>query len=485
MKGKSILLIIGGGIAAYKSLDLIRRARERGARVRAVMTEGAQHFVTPLSVATLCEEKVFADLFDLKDETEIGHIRLSREADLIIIAPATANLLARMANGIADDLASTVLLAANKPVLAAPAMNWKMWDNPATRRNLAQLKADGLTLVGPNEGAMACNEWGIGRMAEAEEILAAAEMLLAGEEGRLLAGAHVLITAGPTYEPIDPVRYIANRSSGKQGYAIAAAAARLGARVTLVSGPVNLKAPAGVEVIRVETARDMLGAVQARIPADIAVFAAAVADWRPAELHASKLKKAGSVGAAPLALTENPDILKTIASRKTRRPALVIGFAAETDHVLAYAKDKLEAKGCDWIVANDVSAETGVMGGDDNQVHLVTKERVESWPAMTKDGVAMELMRRAAVFWRGGRADVQSGGIGHAEHTLFPAIPPACPAYKGACARPGIDAARISDAPCGRHGPAGRPGAGGDRLPADGGARLDSHWPRHRDSHRL
>jgi phosphopantothenoylcysteine decarboxylase / phosphopantothenate---cysteine ligase len=408
LKGKSILLIIGGGIAAYKSLDLIRRARERGAKIRAVMTGGAQHFVTPLSVATLCEEKVFTDLFDLKDEAEIGHIRLSRDADLIIIAPATANLLAKMASGIADDLASTVLLAANKPILAAPAMNWKMWDNPATQRNLAQLKADGLHSVGPNEGAMACNEWGVGRMAEPEEILDAAATLLAGDDGRMLLGAHVLITAGPTHEPIDPVRYIANRSSGKQGYAIAAAAARLGARVTLVSGPVHLKPPAGVDVVRVETAREMLAAVQSRLPADIAVFAAAVADWRTAEFHPSKLKKAGSVAAPALALAENPDILKAIASRKSRRPALVIGFAAETDHVLAYAKGKLEAKGCDWIVANDVSAETGVMGGDDNQVHLVTGAGAESWPAMTKDGVATELMRRAAAFWRGGRAGARA-----------------------------------------------------------------------------
>jgi phosphopantothenoylcysteine decarboxylase/phosphopantothenate--cysteine ligase len=404
MHAKSILLIIGGGIAAYKSLDFIRRARERGARVRAVMTEGAQHFVTPLSVATLCEEKVFTDLFDLKDETEIGHIRLSREADLIVIAPATANLLARMANGIADDLASTVLLAANKPILAAPAMNWKMWENPAAQRNLALLKADGVHIVGPNEGAMACNEWGIGRMAEPEEIIAHTEMLLAGGEVPL-ADAHVLVTAGPTHEPIDPVRYIANRSSGKQGYAIAAAAAKLGARVTLISGPVNLKAPAGVRVIRIESARDMLAAVESTLPADIGVFTAAVADWRPAGFSDAKLKKAGSVGAPPLALAENPDILRTIASRKSRRPALVIGFAAETDHVLAYAKDKLEAKGCDWIVANDVSAETGVMGGDNNQVHLVTRAGTESWPAMTKAGVAMELMRRAAAAWAAIPAD--------------------------------------------------------------------------------
>ena len=297
MKGKSILLIMGGGIAAYKVLDLIRRARERGATVRTVLTAGAQHFITPLSVATLSEEQVFTELFDLKDETEIGHIRLSREADLIVVAPATANLLARMTHGLADDLASTVLLAANKPILAAPAMNWKMWENPATKRNLAQLEADGLHIVGPNEGAMACNEWGIGRMAEPEQILAAAETILAGEEGGLLAGAHVLVTAGPTHEPIDPVRNIGNRSSGKQGYAIAAAAARLGARVTLISGPVALPPPPRVEVIRVETAREMLASVEAALPADIAVFAAAVADWRAAQPHKSKLKKAGSAGA--------------------------------------------------------------------------------------------------------------------------------------------------------------------------------------------
>jgi len=398
VNGTSILLVIGGGIAAYKSLDLIRRARERGARVRAVMTAGAAHFVTPLSVATLCEEKVFSDLFDLKDETEIGHIRLSREADLIIIAPATANLLARMANGIADDLAATVLLAANKPILAAPAMNWKMWSHPATQRNLAQLRADGVHVVGPNEGAMACNERGIGRMAEPDEILAAAAMLLTAEQGQLLTGAHVLVTAGPTHEPIDPVRYIANRSSGKQGYAVAAAAARLGATVTLVTGPVGISAPAQVKVIRVETAQEMLAAVEAALPADIGVFAAAVADWRLAEHHGSKLKKAGSAGAPPLALTENPDILKTIASRPARRPALMIGFAAETENVVEFAKAKLAAKGCDWIVANDVSPGSGVMGGNNNEVHLVTAKGVESWPAMSKDGVAAELMRRAAAY---------------------------------------------------------------------------------------
>jgi phosphopantothenoylcysteine decarboxylase/phosphopantothenate--cysteine ligase len=403
VNGKTILLIIGGGIAAYKALDLIRRARERGARVRAVLTEGARQFVTPLSVATLCEEQVFTDLFDLKDETEIGHIRLSREADLIVIAPATANLLARMVHGLADDLATAVLLAANKPILAAPAMNWKMWDNPATRRNLAQLKADGVHIIGPGEGAMACNEWGVGRMAEPMEILDAAGRLLAGGEARLLEGAHVLVTAGPTHEPIDPVRYIANRSSGKQGYAIAAAAARFGARVTLVSGPVALKTPAGVEAIQVETARDMLAAVESALPADIAVFAAAVADWRVAQSHPAKLKKAGSAEPPPLALTENPDILRIIASQSARRPPLTIGFAAETENVVANAKHKLAAKGCDWVVANDVSAESGVMGGNDNQVHLVTAAGVESWPAMTKEAVAEALMRRAAAY-RGARS---------------------------------------------------------------------------------
>lgn len=409
--GASILLVIGGGIAAYKALDLIRRLREKGARVRAVLTEGATHFVTPLSVATLCEEKVFTDLFDLKDETEIGHIRLSREADLIIVAPATANLLARMAHGLAGDLASTVLLAADKPILAAPAMNWKMWSHPATLRNLAQLKADGVHFVGPNEGAMACNEWGMGRMAEPDEIVRAAEHLLSEGEAPLLAGKHVLVTAGPTHEPIDPVRYIANRSSGKQGFAIAAAAKNYGARVTLITGPVTLTAPQGVETVRVETAEQMLAAVEAALPADIGIFAAAVADWRLAQPHGSKLKKAGHGSTPPLALTENPDILKRIASLETRRPALIIGFAAETENVVAYAREKLAAKGCDWIVANDVSAGSGVMGGNDNQVHLVTADGAESWPAMTKDGVAAELMRRAAAHLQA-PPRARAGGLG-------------------------------------------------------------------------
>jgi phosphopantothenoylcysteine decarboxylase / phosphopantothenate---cysteine ligase len=405
VNGKSILLIIGGGIAAYKSLDLIRRARERGARVRAVLTEGAQHFVTPLSVATLCEEKVFTELFDLKDEAEIGHIRLSREADIIIIAPATANLLARMAHGLADDLATAVLLAADKPILAAPAMNWKMWDNPATRRNIAQLRADGVRFAGPGEGAMACNEWGVGRMAEPADILDAAAALLRGDAALPLAGKHVLVTAGPTHEPIDPVRYIANRSSGRQGFAIAAAAARLGARVTLVSGPVAIAPPEGVTVIRVETARDMLAAVEKALPADIGIFAAAVADWRTAENHDEKIKKGGKAKVPALALVENPDILATIAKHALLRPPLVIGFAAETENVVGYAKKKLASKRCDWIVANDVSLERGVMGGRENQVQLVTAQGVESWPKMSKEAVAEELMQRAGAFLSGaGRA---------------------------------------------------------------------------------
>jgi phosphopantothenoylcysteine decarboxylase/phosphopantothenate--cysteine ligase len=403
VNGKSILLIIGGGIAAYKSLELIRRARERGAAVRAVLTPSAQQFVTPLSVSTLCEEKAFTELFDLKDETEIGHIRLSRDADIIIIAPATANLLARMANGLADDLATSVLLAANKPILAAPAMNWKMWENPATRRNLARLRADGVHFTGPAEGAMACNEWGVGRMAEPAGILDAAERILNAGAGPL-KGAHVLITAGPTHERIDPVRYIANRSSGKQGYAIAAAAAALGARVTLVSGPVALAPPANVRLVRVESARQMLDAAEAALPAEIGIFTAAVADWRAADEHAQKIKKLGKGKAPTLTLAENPDILRSVARHASLRPPLVIGFAAETENIVDYAKKKLAAKGCDWIVANDVSAETGVMGGDDNQVLLVTKDGAEGWPPMRKDEVAEKLMQRAAAFLRDKRS---------------------------------------------------------------------------------
>ncbi|HKJ62994.1 MAG TPA: bifunctional phosphopantothenoylcysteine decarboxylase/phosphopantothenate--cysteine ligase CoaBC [Hyphomicrobiales bacterium] len=400
MNGKSILLIIGGGIAAYKSLDLIRRAREKGARVRAVLTPAAQNFVTPLSVSTLCEEKAFTDLFDLKDETEIGHIQLSREADIIIIAPATANLLARMANGLADDLATSVLLAANKPILAAPAMNWKMWENPATQRNIARLREDGIHFVGPAEGAMACNEWGIGRMAEPLDILDAADFILRDKSQMPLQGLHVLVTAGPTHEAIDPVRFLSNKSSGKQGYAIAAAAAGLGARVTLVSGPVAEKAPAGTDLIKVETAKEMLSAVKDALPADVAIFTAAVADWRVTGKNTQKIKKLGKDAPPALTLTENPDILRTIAKHRSHRPPLVIGFAAETESVVSNAQKKLMTKGCDWIVANDVSERTGIMGGAENEVHLVTADRVEDWPPMSKINVAEALMQRAVEFLR-------------------------------------------------------------------------------------
>ncbi len=400
---KRILLVIGGGIAAYKCLELIRRARDRGYRVRAVMTRAAAEFVTPLSVGALTGDRVFADLFSLDDEREIGHIRLSREADLIVVAPATADLLAKMAGGHADDLATAVLLATDKPVLVAPAMNPFMWRHPATRRNVAQLAADGIAIVGPNSGEMAeRNEAGPGRMAEPHEILAAIEARLATTATHRmakgpLAGRHVLITSGPTHEPIDPVRYIANRSSGKQGHAIAAAAAALGARVTLVSGPSAQPDPAGVDVIHVESARDMLAAVEASLPADCAVFAAAVADWRVANATDEKIKKDGKSRTPRLELVENPDILRTIANEPPgRRPPLVIGFAAETENVLEYARKKRKAKGCDWIVANDVSPETGIMGGDRNTVHLITETGVDSWPEMDKPAVARVLMERAA-----------------------------------------------------------------------------------------
>ena len=393
MQGKSILLIIGGGIAAYKSLDFVRRAKERGAKVRCILTSAAQHFVTPLSAAVLSEEPAFTDLFDLKNETEIGHIRLSREADLIVIAPATAHLLARMAHGLCDDLASTVLLAADKPVLAAPAMNWRMWEHPATRRTMSQLKADGVYFVGPNEGPMACGETGFGRMAEVDEILAAAERVLDGEGAKPLAGRNVLVTAGPTFEPIDPVRFIGNRSSGKQGYAIAVAAARLGARVTLIAGPNALPDPRGVVTVHVETAQKMLEAAEAALPADIAVFSAAVADWRAASVKSEKIKKGEST--PELRLVENPDILRTIAKRSTNRPRLVIGFAAETGNIIAQAVQKLENKGCDWIVANDVS-EGGVFGRNRNAVHVITRSKVQSWPEMSKEDVADRLVRAAS-----------------------------------------------------------------------------------------
>ncbi|WP_428031450.1 bifunctional phosphopantothenoylcysteine decarboxylase/phosphopantothenate--cysteine ligase CoaBC [Ancylobacter sp.] len=399
LASRRILLIIGGGIAAYKSLDLIRRCKERGASVRVVMTGAAQRFVTPLAAGALSHERVFTELFDREAEQDIGHIRLSREADLIVVAPATADLMAKMAHGLADDLASAVLLASDRPILLAPAMNPLMWANPATRRNAAQLAADGIAFVGPNSGAMAeRGEDGPGRMAEPLEIVAAAERLLAA--GGPLKGRHLLVTSGPTHEPIDPVRYIANRSSGKQGHAIAAAAARAGARVTLVSGPVNLPDPPGVAVRHVESAREMLAAVEAALPAEVAIFAAAVADWRAATEAGEKMKKDGGA-LPPLQLTENPDILATIAHLAGGRPRLVIGFAAETQNVVAYARAKRARKGCDWIVANDVSSHSGipggVMGGDSNAVHLIAGEDVEAWPPASKAEVAERLVARIAV----------------------------------------------------------------------------------------
>jgi phosphopantothenoylcysteine decarboxylase/phosphopantothenate--cysteine ligase len=394
LSGKRILLIIGGSIAAYKCLDLIRRLKERDARVRTIMTKAAQEFVTPLSVGAIAGERAFTELFDLATEFDIGHIRLARDCDLVVVAPATADLIAKMAHGLADDLASTVLIATARPILIAPAMNPQMWAHRATQRNIAALIADGVPLVGPAEGEMAeAGEAGVGRMAEPLEIVATIESLL--HAAGSLAGKRVVVTSGPTHEPIDPVRFIANRSSGKQGHAIARAAAAAGAEVILVSGPVGLPDPPGVSTVKTETARDMLAAVEAALPADAAVFAAAVADWRVAEPGRSKLKKNG--GEAPaLSLVENPDILASVARRNANRPKLVIGFAAETDDIIANAKAKLAKKGCDWIVVNDVSPATGIMGGDRNSVHLVTAESVESWPSQSKDEVARALVARIA-----------------------------------------------------------------------------------------
>src|SRR6266404_4433198 len=400
-----VTLIIGGGIAAYKALDLIRRLKERHIHVRCVLTKAAQQFVTPLAASALSNERCYTDLFDPESEFDAGHIRLARDCDLIVVAPATADLMAKMAQGAADDLASAVLLAASRPILLAPAMNPMMWSNAATRRNVAQLERDGVAMIGPNAGEMAeAGETGIGRMAEPLEIVAAAERFLRPAEPRPLAGKRVLITAGPTHEPIDPVRYIANRSSGKQGYAIAAAAEAAGADVVLISGPVELEAPAGILVTRVETARDMLARVEAALPVDIAIFAAAVADWRVASEGEQKLKKT-EAAMPPLQLVENPDILATISKLQDRRPPLVIEFAAENEHFIDNAKAKLKRKCCDWIVANDVSPTTGVMGGDRNTVHLLTRDgaatsvddiKVESWPVMTKEQVAAQLVARIA-----------------------------------------------------------------------------------------
>lgn len=391
---KRVLLIIGGGIAAYKALELIRILRKRGVAVRCILTRAGKEFVTPLSLASLSGDKVYEELFSLTDEAEMGHIELSRDADLLVVAPATADILAKMASGAANDLASTALLATDKPILAAPAMNVRMWLNAATQRNLARLKADGVSFVGPGEGEMACGEFGPGRMAEPAEIADTIEAMLGGAKAhKPLAGRRVVVTSGPTLEPIDPVRFLSNRSSGRQGHAIAAAAASAGAEVVLVSGPVSIQDPAGVRTVHVETAVEMLAAVEAALPSDIAVFCAAVADWR-VEPAWQKIKK-GTSGAPSLALIENPDILATIGHH-SRRPRLVIGFAAETEKMLEHARAKLARKGCDMIVANDVGGEAGVMGGERNTVHLVTRDGVEDWPTLDKAEVARRLVARMA-----------------------------------------------------------------------------------------
>ncbi len=389
-----MLLIVSGGIAAYKALELIRLLRGRGCAVACVLTEAAGQFVTPLSLQALSESRVFTDLFSLTDESEMGHIQLSRSADLVVVAPASANILAKMAGGLADDLASTLLLATDKPVLVAPAMNVRMWLHPATQANMALLAARGVHAVGPDEGAMACHEFGPGRFAEPQAILAAIERLIGPD--RPLQGRHALVTSGPTHEPIDPVRYLANRSSGRQGHAIAAALARLGARVTLVSGPVSVPAPPATELRWVETAEQMLASCLEALPADIAVCAAAVADWRVARQSGAKLKKAPGAAPPTLELIPNPDILATLSAAGPRRPRLVIGFAAETEALMANAAAKRARKGCDWIVANDVSPETGIMGGEENTVHLITAEGIEDWPRMAKSDVAERLARRIA-----------------------------------------------------------------------------------------
>ncbi len=394
MSGKRVLLIISGGIAAFKALELIRLLRSRGCGVTCVLTDNGAQFVTPLSLQALSESKVYAELFSLTDESEMGHIQLSRGADLVVVAPATANILAKMAAGLADDLASTLLLATDKPVLVAPAMNVRMWQHAATVANMALLGSRGIHVVGPDEGPMACNEYGYGRLAEPPAILAAIEALLS--PGRPLSGKHVLVTSGPTHEPIDPVRYIANRSSGRQGHAIAAAVAALGARVTLVTGPVMVPDPVNVTVLHVESAQQMLDACQNALPVDVAVFAAAVADWRVAGASKGKIKKVPGAPPPALELVPNPDILATIAAVGPRRPRLVVGFAAETDDLMQNAQGKRVRKNADWIVANDVSPETGIMGGEENAVHLITADGVEDWPRLAKQEVARRLAQRIA-----------------------------------------------------------------------------------------
>ncbi len=401
LDGKKILLIISGGIAAYKSLELIRLIKKQGGSVQVILTRSGEEFITPLSAASLSGEKVFTDLFDLTDETEIGHIELSRSADLLVVAPASADIMARMVAGLASDLATTTLLATDKKVLLAPAMNVRMWQHASTQRNISILKDDGVLFAGPDEGDMACGEFGPGRMAEPAEILSAITSALAEKAGPL-DGKTVLITAGPTHEPIDPVRYIANRSSGRQGYALAQAAYDLGARVILVSGPVSILLPEGVEMLPVETAQDMLAACLDELPVDIAICAAAVADWRVANPADEKMKKQGNQDVPNLDLTQNPDILRTISNHKTGRPEIVVGFAAETQNVIENAKGKLASKNCDMIVANDVGANSDVMGGTNNTVHIVSPDGVESWPEMSKQQVAEKLMSLLAKNLRAG-----------------------------------------------------------------------------------
>ncbi len=396
--GKKILLIISGGIAAYKSLELIRLLRKRGCNVTGIVTKGGEQFVTPMSVAALTENPVYTDLWSLKDETEMGHIRLSRECDLILVAPASADMLAKMAHGFASDLASTTLLASDKPVYVAPAMNNKMWDHPATQDNLTLLQSRGITVIGPNEGEMACGEYGLGRMSEPDEIIHAFDGL--ADVQKPLSGVSALVTSGPTHEPIDPVRFIGNKSSGKQGHAIATALAQYGADVTLVSGPVNLPDPAGVNVIHVQTALEMLEACKNATPCDVAIFAAAVADWSAVTTLTEKIKKRGRRNPPDLQLKENPDILATIARPSRKRPKLVIGFAAETENVVDFAKEKMQSKNCDWIVANNVAenaediSETQIFGADQNHVYLISADNVEEWPLMQKSNVAEKLCQR-------------------------------------------------------------------------------------------
>lgn len=393
--GKNILLVVSGGIAAYKAPELVRRLRERGATVRCVLTRGGSQFVTPLALGAVSGETVYEDLFSLTDEREMGHIKLARDADLVLVAPATANILARMAQGIADDLATTLLLATTAPILVAPAMNVRMWEHPATATNLRTLEARGVRRIGPEEGDMACGEHGMGRMAEPDAIAGVVDDFFA--QGKRLSGRRALVTSGPTFEAIDPVRFIGNRSSGKQGHAVAAALARLGAETTLVSGPTAEPDPVGVRVVRVESAREMEKACEAGLPVDVAVCAAAVADWRVAEEASAKIKKRDDGAEPSLSLIRNPDILAGLSTAGNRRPRLVVGFAAETEDVVAQAREKLARKGCDWIVANDVSPETGTFGGEHNTVHLVTRDSTEDWPRLAKSAVAERLAERIAV----------------------------------------------------------------------------------------